>query len=92
MSFLRRVLGGGARETGRSPVDAGAALTEAAPAGSAEGEDDERDRELVREDDERLSDVLLARQLRYADRKWTPPAQGGARRADDAGAGDGERG
>ena len=29
------------------------------------------------------TDDLLARQQRYADRAWTPPAQGGERRADD---------
>ncbi len=38
----------------------------------------------MRAEAERLSDDLLARQMRYADRSWTPPAQGGPRRADDA--------
>jgi hypothetical protein len=47
--------------------------------------DDEaaRERELLRAEAERLSDDLIARQMRYADRSWTPPAQGGPRRADD---------
>ncbi len=74
MSFLRRVFGGGSAEPTREPVDQAA----------AEREDAERDRQLLREDAERLSDELIARQLRYADRKWTPPAQGGDRRAGDA--------
>ena len=30
-----------------------------------------------------LDDDLIQRQMRYADRAWTPPAQGGDRRADD---------
>ena len=37
-------------------------------------------------DQARLNDELLQRQLRYADRSWTPPAQGGTRRSDDEGA------
>jgi len=78
MSFWRRVFGGGT---------AGAASA-AAPAPEAP-DDVERERRLLAEDAERLSDELLARQLRYADRSWTPPAQGGERRADD-GAGDAE--
>ena len=73
MSFLRRVFGGG------QSADAGPAVDPAA----ADAEDAERDAELARDDARRLSDYLLARQLRYADRAWTPPAQGGTRRADD---------
>ena len=78
MSFLRRVFGGGSGSDAGRPVDAAAA--DAAP----QVDDAERDRQLVREDAERTSDELIARQLRFADRKWTPPAQGGSRRADDA--------
>ena len=75
MSFLRRILGGG--ESARSePVDAAA----------AEHEDVEREREVLRAEAERTSGDLISRQLRYADRSWTPPAQGGPRRADDTGA------
>ena len=78
MSFLRRVFGGGSSSDAGRPADG--ATTDAAP-----GIDDaERDRQLVREDAERTSNELIARQLRFADRKWTPPAQGGPRRADDA--------
>ncbi|HEY4754274.1 MAG TPA: hypothetical protein VIH37_13385 [Candidatus Limnocylindrales bacterium] len=73
MSFLRRVLGGASAEA-VPPVE---------PA-QAEAEDAARDAELLREDARRLSDDLIARQIRYADRCWTPPAQGGSRRADDA--------
>ena len=43
----------------------------------------ERDRELLRAEALRLDDDLIQRQLRYADRAWTPPAQGGTRRAED---------
>jgi hypothetical protein len=35
-------------------------------------------------ENERLDD-LRRRQLKYADKAWTPPAQGGERRADDEG-------
>jgi hypothetical protein len=74
MSFLRRLFGGGEPETPPAPpVDPATALDE----------ENARDRELLREDAQRLDDELLQRQLRYADRSWTPPAQGGTRRADD---------
>jgi hypothetical protein len=75
MSFLRRLFGGGSGEAG-VPADAAASTT-------AGADDAERERELADEDRARLSESLLARQLRYADRKWTPPTQGGPRRADD---------
>jgi hypothetical protein len=64
---------GGATAEVESPEDRAA----------AEAEDAARDAELLREDARRCSDDLIARQLRYADRCWTPPAQGGTRRADD---------
>jgi hypothetical protein len=78
VSFLRRLLGGGAAESTDGIGDASAE-----PAGGAP-DDAERDyeRELLREEARRLDD-LQQRQLRYADRAWTPPAQGGERRADD---------
>jgi hypothetical protein len=77
MGFIRRLLGApgpSPDDDARSPApdDAGLAADEQA-----------RDRELLGEDARRLGDELLQRQLRYADRSWTPPAQGGARRADD---------
>lgn len=77
MSFLRRLFGGGA-DGSRGPDDASVD-----PADTAD-EDAEHERALLLEESRRLSDDLLARQLRYADRSWTPPAQGGERRADDA--------
>lgn len=46
-----------------------------------------RERELQRADAARLEDELLQRQLRYADRSWTPPRQGGERRSEDGDAG-----
>lgn len=78
MSFLRRVFGGG-RE-GSADGKAAAPIADA----GAEAEDARRERELLAEDARRMSDELLARQLRYADRSWTPPAQGGPQRSDDA--------
>jgi hypothetical protein len=95
VSFLRRVFGGGADKLRGSPSDAGPDAADATRADNelheAQAEEAERDRALLREDAERLSDTLLARQLRYADRRWTPPAQGGVRRADDPDAGDERR-
>jgi hypothetical protein len=77
MSFLKRLFGG---DPGSSPAPAAVPLDPAA----ALDEENARDRELLREDARRLDDDLIQRQLRYADRAWTPPAQGGTRRADDA--------
>ncbi len=75
MSFLKRLFGndGSTPEQAPAPVDPAA----------AQDEENARDRELLREDARRLDDDLIQRQLRYADRSWTPPAQGGTRRADD---------
>ena len=73
MSFLKKLLGGS---------DA----TEAAPPASAQellDEENDRDRQLLRDEAQRLDDDLIQRQMRYADRSWTPPAQGGTRRSDD---------
>jgi hypothetical protein len=85
VSFLKRLFGGGEpgtpAEPAPPPLDPAAALDE----------ENARDRELLREDAKRLDDDLLQRQLRYSDRSWTPPAQGGPRRADDA-EGDGPEG
>jgi hypothetical protein len=82
MTFLKRLFGGGEGD--------GGAAGKGPPASPAELEADEseRDRALQRAEAERLSDELIQRQLRYADRSWTPPAQGGTRRADDEGAPD----
>jgi hypothetical protein len=81
MSFLRRLLGGG--DEGDNGSGSGPATAEP-PATAAELEAAERQYELAiaREEARRLSD-LQQRQLKYADRAWTPPRQGGERRADD---------
>jgi hypothetical protein len=80
MSFLRRLFGG-------EPSSANGTRVAAAPphrTDPAAAEDEERayELDLLREEGRRLDD-LQQRQLRYADRAWTPPAQGGERRADD---------
>ena len=75
MGFLRRLLGG-------PPA------TESAERGEDRNEpwtdDDERghELELARFEQSRMTD-LMRRQQQYADRSWTPPAQGGPKRAGD---------
>ena len=78
MGFLKRLLGGAASSgPGEpSPFDPAA----------AEAEERQHELEVLRDEQERLDD-LAQRQLRYADYAWQPPAQGGERRADDAGEG-----
>jgi hypothetical protein len=77
MGFLRRLFGGGSAATGDAP-----------PAASSAGgdwtDDDERahELELARFEQDRTTD-LMRRQQRYGDRAWTPPAQGGSKRAGD---------
>lgn len=78
MSLLRRLLGGG-----------GSGTEEAAPPPARPATDEEiaaseqaHERELLRAESERL-DELRQRQLRYAQHAWSPPPQGGERRADD---------
>jgi hypothetical protein len=99
VSFLRRVLGGGSRRTG-SDRDAGPDGSGADGADGTDGSDggdkadavgpDEAERarelELLRAEQTR-HDELTERQLRYARHAWTPPRQGGERRADDKGDG-----
>ena len=76
MSFLRRLLGGEPKEpASEAPAPSAADLV---------AEEQARERELLRADAARLDDDLIQRQMRYADRSWTPPAQGTDRRADDA--------
>jgi hypothetical protein len=86
MKAFRRLLGG----------TAGAESDEATPeprsaADSASPDEEERQYELdlAREEARRL-DELQQRQLRYSNYSWTPPAQGGERRADDEEAPSGE--
>ena len=81
MSFLRKLLGGsqeGGNGSGTEPA------TAERPATAAELDEAERQHELeiAREEARRLTD-LQQRQLKYADKAWTPPRQGGERRADD---------
>ena len=82
MGFLRRLLGGGsdASDLGDAPRVRGDWTDE-----------DERahELELARFEQDRTTE-LMRRQQRYEDRAWTPPAQGGERRAGDGdAAGDG---
>jgi hypothetical protein len=77
MSFLRRLLGGGSGDDGRTIPD------EPPLAIDLLEEEQARDRELLRADAQRLNDELIQRQMRYAQHSWTPPAQGTGRRADD---------
>ena len=74
MSLLRRLLGRPDRDEPPAP----------APPSVDDVETAERDheREVLRAESERL-DELRQRQLRYAAHAWTPPPQGGERRADD---------
>jgi hypothetical protein len=76
MGFLRRLLGGD------RPKDAEA--TEASPPldhAEIDAAEKAYELQLLRDDQDRMTD-LTRRQLRYADHAWTPPAQGGERRAD----------
>jgi regulator of protease activity HflC (stomatin/prohibitin superfamily) len=75
MSFLRRLVGG-------SEKDAKAKDAPSTPS-PAEVQEAELayERELMRAEAERLASDLLQRQMRYADRSWTPPSQGGEERA-----------
>lgn len=76
MSFLRRLLGGDQEAKATNGTEPAADPVDAAEAERL------HERELLRSENERL-DELRQRQLKYADKAWTPPAQGGERRADD---------
>ncbi len=79
LGFLHRHHGDDAQES-RPPANGGADL-----AADAQVVDEAaRERALLRAEATRLDDPLLQRQMRYADRSWTPPAEGGSRRADDS--------
>ncbi len=77
MSFLRKLLGS-------DPKTPAAPQGPAPTAADLVAEEQARERELLRADAARLDDDLIQRQMRYADRSWTPPAQGSDRRSDDA--------
>jgi hypothetical protein len=81
MGFLRRLLGGG------DPADASAAP--GASQDEIDAEERARELELARFEQDRTDD-LVRRQQRFAGHVWTPPAQGGERRADDAEAAGGD--
>jgi hypothetical protein len=80
MGFLRRMFGGGPGSDEPEPEPRRADLAD--DPGDADADERARELELARFDQERI-DELVRRQQRFADRKWTPPAQGGERRADD---------
>ena len=101
MGFLRRIRGERGHPTEPNATETADHASEAtssrsAPPPSASSatdiEADERalSLDLARSENERL-DHLAKRQLRYAAYSWTPPAQGGERRAEDRTAeGDGD--
>jgi hypothetical protein len=87
MGFLRRFLGGNRAPDEDAAADGAAEDAAADGAGTPETSDlDDEERthqlELARFEQAR-SDDLIRRQQLYADRSWTPPAQGSDRRAED---------
>jgi hypothetical protein len=85
MRLLRRWFAGRSPdEDPAEPDETWPDATTGAATSAADPDADERkrERELLRAEAERL-DELQQRQLRYANRAWTPPPQGGERRADD---------
>ena len=78
MGFLRRLLGGAGDRDGQG--DAGGS----APPDPAtlDAEERARELELARFEQDRTDD-LVRRQQRFSSYSWTPPAQGGERRAED---------
>jgi hypothetical protein len=76
MGFLRRLLGGD-RPNGAEPPEASPPVDDA----EIDAAEKAYELELLRDDQDRMTE-LTRRQLRYADHAWTPPAQGGERRAD----------
>jgi hypothetical protein len=80
MSFLRRLLGGDDEAT--QPTNGATPPADTGDAVDAAEAERIHERELARAESERLDELRL-RQLKYADKAWTPPAQGGERRADD---------
>jgi hypothetical protein len=83
VGFLRRLLGGGgpAAPADRPPTgeaEGGSATLDQ----DADAEERAHELELARFEQDRTTD-LMRRQQRYGNRSWTPPAQGGSRRAED---------
>jgi hypothetical protein len=79
VGLLRRLLGG----SGGPPDPAAAGAAEEPSATELDETERAHELELARFESERTDD-LVRRQQMYADRSWTPPAQGGERRSDDA--------
>jgi hypothetical protein len=82
MGFLRRFLGGDGGSAASADGGAGPDDETAEPVDPNE-EERAHELELARFEQARTDD-LIRRQQRYADRSWTPPAQGGERRAEDS--------
>jgi hypothetical protein len=74
MGFLRRLFGSEERAVGEA--------AEAADPAEVEASERAYERELLQGEQARPDD-LQQRQLRYAEYAWTPPPQGGEKRADD---------
>jgi hypothetical protein len=85
MGFLARLRGsGGSRSQDAASTEAASGENARAAADDRLPDDElERERALLRAEAERLDDALIQRQIRYADRSWTPPRQGGDARAGD---------
>ena len=89
VSFLRRILGGNPQpvpatdDGGRPDPDPDSGRDGRPGAGPAWPTSRRATGSSCARRPSRLDDELIQRQLRYADRSWTPPAQGGERRADD---------
>ena len=80
MGFLRRLFGG-AREDDADEGNPAESDLGAPPEPDLDEEERAHELELARFEQERTTD-LMRRQQRYGGRSWTPPAQGGPRRAD----------
>ena len=76
MGWLRRLLGGDTTPPSRGDPEV------AASSRWSDEEERAHELELARFEQDRTTD-LMRRQQQYADRAWTPPAQGGPRRAGD---------
>lgn len=83
MGFLKRILGAGNQPPEGARYGDAEDVATAGDAEQARDREQARDLELALGEAHRLDDDLIQRQLRYADRSWTPPAEGGTRRADD---------
>jgi hypothetical protein len=80
MGLLRRWLSGQTETPDHQSGREGAGTADQA---SIDAEEKALELELLRSETDRLDD-LRRRQLRYSEYSWTPPAQGGDRRAEDA--------